>query len=84
MLLYPEFQLYKLSLPNSFDSYLSPQDAGAFVMAVCELSGQMLVYSHEKYQDIDEQEIVSAMRSTTLQTFTQLFDRIKDLLLGED
>ena len=74
----------KVSQTDWFNSYLSPQDAGAFVMAVCELSGQMLVYSHQKYQDIDEQEIVSAMRSTTLQTFTQLFDRIKHLLLGED
>ena len=53
-------------------------------MAVCELSGQMLVYSPEKYRDIDEQEIVEAMRTTTCHTFNQLFQNIKILLTEED
>ena len=48
------------------------QDAGLFVMAVCELSGQMLVYDHQKYQDIQEEEIVTAMVETTSFQFRKL------------
>jgi len=55
------------------------KDAGAFVMAVCELSGQMLVYQEEKYQDIDEEEIVTAMKSATLETFNLVFDSVTEI-----
>ena len=33
------------------------------------LSGQMLVYQHEKYLDIQEEEIVTAMQETTTRLF---------------
>ena len=48
-------------------------------MAVCELSGQMLVYQEEKYQDIDEVEIVTAMKSATLETFNLVFDSVTEI-----
>ena len=48
-------------------------------MAVCELSGQMLVYQEEKYQDIDEEEIVTAMKSATLETFNLVFDSVTEI-----
>ena len=41
-------------------------------MAVCELSGQMLVYQQAKYRDIQEEEIVTAMQQTAALQFRKL------------
>ena len=59
--------------------YFSPKDAGQFVMAVCELSGQMLVYDHQKYLDIQEEEIVVAMQKATTNQFRRLHPDTKML-----
>ena len=49
------------------------KDPGDFVMAVCELSGQMLVYTQDRFATIEEEDIVTAMRKAAAGTF----DRIK-------
>ena len=51
---------------------VSLQDAGQFVIAVCELSGQMLVYDHQKYLDIQPEEISTAMQEATTNQFRKL------------
>ena len=48
-------------------------------MAVCELSGQMLVYDHQKYLDIQEEEIVVAMQKATTNQFRRLHPDTKML-----
>ena len=48
-------------------------------MAVCELSGQMLVYQDDKYQDIQESEIISAMNEATLTTYNSVYADVQKL-----
>ena len=48
-------------------------------MAVCELSGQMLVYQDDKYQDIQEFEIISAMTESTLSTYNSVYADVQKL-----
>ena len=48
-------------------------------MAVCELSGQMLVYDEETYRNISEDEIVRAMRSTVEKTNIRITQDILNL-----
>ena len=60
------------------------KEAGDFVIAVCELSGQMLVYTGNKYENITEEEVVTAMRDTVLDTFNRTYEDIKTLLTEEE
>lgn len=71
-----------LICPRSFYNshlYFSLKDAGDFVMAVCELSGQMLVYDHQKYLNIQEEEILMAMQKATTNQFRRLHEEAKML-----
>ena len=61
-----------LSLLVILNFIFSLQDAGQFVIAVCELSGQMLVYDHQKYLDIQPEEISMAMQEATRNQFRKL------------
>ena len=60
------------------------KEAGDFVIAVCELSGQLLVYTEDKYENITEEEVVTAMRDTVLDTFNRTYEDIKTLLTEEE
>ena len=60
------------------------KEAGDFVIAVCELSGQMLVYTEDKYENITEEEVVTAMRDTVLATFNRTYEDIKTQLTEEE
>lgn len=55
------------------------KDAGQFVIAVCELSGQMLVYDHQKYLDIQPEEISMALQKATTNQFRSLHQDVKML-----
>ena len=57
------------------------QDSRAFVMAVCELSGQMLVYDEETYGNISEDEIVLAMGDTVQETYSETKQDVMNLFL---
>ena len=59
------------------------KEAGDFVIAVCELSGQLLVYTEDKYENITEEEVVTAMRDTVLATFNRTYEDIKTKLTEE-
>lgn len=48
-------------------------------MAVCELSGQMLVYDTETYMNITEDQIVRAMRDTVQETHERIRQDVMDL-----
>ena len=48
-------------------------------MAVCELSGQMLVYDEETYMNITEDQIVHAMGDTVQETHVGITQDVKDL-----
>ena len=48
-------------------------------MAVCELSGQMLVYDKETYGNITEDQIVRAMRDTVQETHVRIRQEVMDL-----
>ena len=55
------------------------QDTRAFVMAVCELSGQMLVYDEKTYGNISEDEIVRAMGDTVQETYSRTKEDVMNL-----
>ena len=61
------------------DTVRGAKDPGDFVMAVCELSGQMLVYTQDKYQTIEEEEIVTAMKKAAAGTFERIKQDVEDL-----
>ena len=48
-------------------------------MAVCELSGQMLIYNKEAYDNITESDIVKAHTETCLETFNAVKPKILSL-----
>lgn len=48
-------------------------------MAVCELSGQMLVYDEETYVNISEDDVVRAMRDTAQETNARTREEVLDL-----
>ena len=50
-------------------------------MAVCELSGQMLVYDEETYGNISEDEIVLAMSDTVQETYSETKQDVMNLFL---
>lgn len=61
------------------DTVRGAKDPGDFVMAVCELSGQMLVYTQDKYQTIEEAELVTAMKEAAAGTFERIRPEVEDL-----
>ena len=48
-------------------------------MAVCELSGQMLVYDEKTYGNISEDEIVRAMGDTVQETYSRTKEDVMNL-----
>jgi len=54
------------------ESVVGAKDPGEFVMAALELSGQILVYEMEKYEDIVEKEVVTAQKEATVALFSTL------------
>ena len=48
-------------------------------MAVCELSGQMLVYDEETYGNITEDQIVRAMGDTVQETHVGIRQDVMNL-----
>lgn len=53
-------------------SIVGSKDPGAFVTAVCELSGQILIYTRDIYERITEKDIVEAHTKTCLDTFNKV------------
>ena len=55
------------------------KDPGEFVMAALELTGQILVYEMDKYNNIVEEEIISAQKEATSVVFSNLKLKVKEL-----
>lgn len=55
------------------------RDVGAFVIAVCELSGQILCYDEKRFGLIEEDEITQAQRTTCKETMDTVKPKIKEL-----
>merc|ERR1719209_2078522 len=53
-------------------SVLGAKDPGAFAMAVCELSGQVLVYEESEYNYLTEDAVTAAQVSATENLFEKL------------
>lgn len=52
------------------ESIMGAKDPGDFVMAVCELSGQVLVYKEEAYEPLTEEAVADAQRAACHQIFS--------------
>ena len=59
------------------------KDPGAFVMAVCELSGQVLLYDEEKFKTLDEDGVSAAMAEAVRETHMQRREEILRLFTGK-
>lgn len=52
-----------------------------FLMAACELAGQVLIYNEDKLQTITEEEIREKQVETVQEVFDQCLGDVKELLL---
>ena len=60
-------------------SVVGAMDPGEFVMAAMELTGQILVYKVEKYNNIVEEEVVKAQKEATVAVFEKLKPQVEKL-----
>jgi len=60
-------------------SVLGAKDPGAFAMAVCELSGQVLVYEESEYDSLTEDTVTAAQVSATENLIEKLTLEVQEL-----
>jgi len=65
------------------ESVLGAKDPGAFAMAVCELSGQVLVYEETKYESLTEDTVTTAQIATTENLYKELTPEVIKLFSNE-
>jgi len=63
------------------ESVLGAKDPGAFAMAVCELSGQVLVYEETEYESLTEDIVAAAQISATADLYKKLTPEVVELFL---
>ena len=51
------------------EKIIGSKDPGAFVMAGCELSGQILCYDEKQFNSVDEAEVARIQRETCSKIF---------------
>merc|ERR550519_198613 len=61
------------------ESVLGTKDPGAFVVAVCELSGQILVYQEEAFKSITEEEVAEAQRNACHKIFHSIKSKAEQI-----
>ena len=66
------------------ESVVGAKDPGEFVMAALELSGQVLVYEQEKYNNIVEEEVVISQKEATVKLFMKLEPEVANLFRDND
>jgi len=54
------------------EKVVGAKDPGAFLMAVCELSGQILVYQEDRYKTLTESEVAEEQARTVLPVFNRV------------
>lgn len=67
----------------SRNKIIGTKDPGAFVMAVCELAGQVLLYDEEKYKNLDEDSVADAMSEAVKETYDAKKEEILKLFTGK-
>ena len=65
------------------ESVVGAKDPGDFVMAALELSGQILVYEMDKYNNIVEEEVMEAQRKATVDMFSKLKFEVQELFVNK-
>ena len=55
------------------------KDPADFVIAVCELSGQLLIYKERKFESITEAEICQSMQETCGRSFEEVRPKVVEL-----
>ncbi len=61
------------------EKVVGSKDPGAFVIAVCELAGQILVYDEEKYRVLTEEDVAQAQRDAVANTFQVFKPKVQAL-----
>ena len=61
------------------ESVIGAKDPGNFVMAVCELSGQILVYEEDHYDAVQEEEVEEAQVAATAAVYRRVQAGVKQL-----
>jgi len=61
------------------ESVVGAKDPGAFVMAVCELSGQVLMYEDSAYETITEEQVAAAQAAATTRLYEKLSPSVEQL-----
>ena len=61
------------------ESVVGAKDTGNVAMAVLELSGQVLVYKQDHYNNIVEEEVVIAQKKATLEVFMKLKHDVENI-----
>jgi len=60
-------------------SVIGAKDPGDFVMAVCELSGQILVYEEQHYHTLQEEEVEQAQLASVSTVYKRIENDVKQL-----
>ena len=61
------------------ESVVGVKDTGNVAIAVLELSGQVLVYELEKYNNVEEEEVVIAQKKATVDVFMKLKHDVENI-----
>lgn len=62
---------------------MGTKDPGAFVMAVCELAGQVLLYEEDKFKTLDEDGVSAAQIEAVRETHMEKREAILGLFTGK-
>lgn len=66
------------------EKIIGSKDPGAFVMAACELAGQILCYDEKQFNAMDEAEVTKVQTQTCTATFELVKPQIMKLLASLD
>ena len=61
------------------ESVVGAKDPGNVAMAVLELSGQVLVYKQDHYNNIEEEEVIIAQKKATSRVFIMLKHDVENI-----
>jgi len=64
------------------ESVVGAKDPGEFVMAALELSGQVLVYTQDKFENIVQEEVVIAQKDATERLFKILEHDVENIFMN--
>jgi len=67
----------------SRNKIVGTKDPGAFVMAVCELAGQVLLYEEDKFKTLDEDGVSAAQIEAVRETHMEKREAILGLFTGK-